>query len=128
MAILNNVYYNAAYKGFLMGALAGRKISSATAADYLKLTQAAQAFATKVDSGIPFDALVTTGAGVTMLVDTASNTIQSNTQVRPALLEAICAGVMSGSYTEDATQADYTGLAAACVACWTESLLLILSP
>ena len=42
MALLNNVYYNAAFMGCIHGALAGRDIKSATAADYLALTQAAK--------------------------------------------------------------------------------------
>jgi hypothetical protein len=129
MANNNNCLYNAAYMGFIEGALAGRKISSATAGSYLKLTQAAQAFAKQVDSNIAEDGLITTGGGSpAMLVDTGSNTVQSDTQMRPQLLRSVCAGVMTGSYTEDSTQADYTSLAAACAASYTEALLLLVSP
>ena len=128
MALLNNVYYNAAFMGCIHGALAGRDIKSATAADYLALTQAAQAFATKLDSLIAFDALVTTGASNTMLVDTASNTIQSDTQMRPGLLQAICAGIWDGRRPTSTVQADYAVEAAAAAAAFTEALLLIVSP
>jgi len=125
----NNCLLNAAMIGFVQGALDGRKITSPTATDYLALKNAAVAFAGKVNTAIPFDALITTsGADPTMLVDTASQTIQSNTQMRPALLQAICAGAMSGSYTEDAVAADYTNLANACAAAYTEALLGLTSP
>jgi hypothetical protein len=129
MANNNNCLYNAAYEGFLKGALGGRKITSGTATNYLKLTQAAEAFAKKVDSLIPEDLAITTGGGSpAMLVDTKSNTIQSDTQMKPSLLRAICAAAMGGSYTEDSTQADYAALAAACAACYNEGALLLVSP
>jgi len=128
MALLNNALYDAAYIGFLEGALAGRPITNATASSYLALTQAAQAFAKQVDAGIAFDATISTGGSNTMLVDTGSNTIQANTQFKPDLLRGICSGAMNGRFTEDATQADYATVAAACIACYTEALLLLVTP
>lgn len=129
MANNNNCYYNAAYIGFIKGSLLGRRETSATAADYLALTQRAQAFAQEVDSLIAEDALVSTGGGnPTMLVDTASNTIQSNTQFRPGLLQAICEAQIAGRNPTSTTAADYAVDAAACKAAFTEALLLIVSP
>lgn len=128
MAINNNCLYNAALIGFLQGVLSGAWQSKTTATDYAAVKNAAVVFATKVDSLIAFDALITTGGSNTMLVDTASNTIQSNTQMRPALLQAISSAVMDGRYTEDATAADYANIAAAVVAAYTEGLLGLVSP
>lgn len=124
----NNCLYNAAYVGFIQGAIGGAWQQSATATDYLKLTQAAQAFAQEVDTLIPFDALITTNSASTMLVDTASNTIQSNTQFRPGLLQAIVQANFDGRYGLDATATDYSKIAATCAAIYTESILLFVSP
>ena len=131
MALTNNVYYNAAFRGFLRGALSGRPISSPTAATYLKLTQAAQAFATEVDSKIAFDALVTTSnVDPTLLVlpDPVTQATQGNATLRAPVLEAICAGVIDGRYSEDAVAADWSTIAAAAAACFAEALLLTVSP
>lgn len=137
MALLNNIYYNAAYIGFIEGAIEGRGIYpninaagadiSAIAGTYLTLTQAAQAFATEVDSLIPFDALVSTGASNTQLAVT-TNTIAANEQWRAGLLRSICRAALAGRYGLDAVAVDYAGLAAACKAAWTEGLLLLVTP
>jgi hypothetical protein len=129
MANFNNCLYNAALIGFFEGVLSGRKVSSSTPASYLALKNAAVAFAGRVDAAIPFDPTITTAAAdPTMLVDTASQTIQSNTQMKPALLQGICAGVMAGSYTEDAVAADYTNLANAAAAAYSQALTGLVSP
>jgi hypothetical protein len=97
----NNCLYNAALIGFC--ASNNSWLISGNATEYTAFKNAAVAFATQVDSKIPFDALVTTASNnATMLVDTASNTIQSNTQMRPALLQQICQAVMEGRYESDA--------------------------
>jgi len=129
MAGNNNCLRNAAFTGFMTGALSGRVISSPLAASYLKLKDAANAFAGQVDAAIPFDATITTSAmDPSMLVSTGSNTIQSNTQVKPTLLQGICCAAMEGRFSEDATPSDYTSLAAACAAAYTEGLLGLVSP
>lgn len=129
MANNNNCLFNAAFIGFFQGAQAGSWITSAVALDYAALKNAAVAFATEVDALIAFDALITTANNnPAMLVDTASNTIQSNTKFRPDLLSGICRGAMMGRYTRDATAADYAGIAAAVVAAYTEALLGLVSP
>lgn len=127
MALLNNCLFNAAYTGFIAGSLQGRSGQSATATSYLKLTQAAQAFATQVDSGILFDALITTNANNTQLAIT-TNTIAANEMSRINLLKDICAALVQGRYSEDAVQADWTALAAQAVAVYTEALLLLVTP
>lgn len=136
MANLNNIYFNAAFCGFMCGALEGRSQSSSTAADYLDLTQAAQAFAQKVDSLIPEDALVTTGGGdpsqLDMIVNlpppTPDNTIAANEQFRAGVLQSICKGLISGRYPKSETQADYAAIAAVAVAVFTEAKLLLVTP
>ncbi len=127
MAYLNNIYGNAAYTGFIKGAMTGRKPSSTTATDYLSLKTAALAFAAQVDSLIVFDGLVSTNAGITQLAIT-TNTIAANEQWRAGLLHDLCAAALGGSYTNDSVQADYTGLAAAIFACWTEMILGLTTP
>ena len=127
----NNCLFNAAFLGFFQGALSGSWFQNATAAQYDQLKTAAVAFATEVDSLIPFDATITTGpAGVnsTMLVSTASNTIQSNTLMKPMLLEGVCEAAMNGRYTIDSTPADYAGIATACALAYTRALAGLVSP
>lgn len=126
MAYLNNIYGNAAYCGFIKGNLTGRKSTSSVATDYLALKTAALAFAVAVDALIVFDALVSTGAGITQLAIT-TNTIAANEQWRAGLLKDICAAQMSGSYTQG-IGASYTADAAAIFAIWTEMILGLTTP
>lgn len=128
MALNNNALFNAALLGFIEGAVGGAWITSATATDYATLKNAAVAFATEVDAQIAFDALITTNASNTMLVDTGSNTIQSNTIFRPGLMQAVCSAAMQGRYATSATATDYLNIAKACAALYTEMLLGIVSP
>lgn len=130
MTIKNNCYYNAAVAGFISGALATRSPpSSGTATDYAALKNAAVAFATQLDSKIAFDALVTTANNdPTMLVDTGSQTVQSDTILRPALLANIVAGVISGTYPTSAVAADYDTLATHVAAVFAEAAAALVSP
>ena len=129
MANMNNCFFNAAMSGFFQGAMSGSWIRSAVPTDYLALKNAAVAFATQVDSGIPFDATVTTSnVDPSMLVSTASNTIQSNTMFKPGILEGICEAAMNGRYSQDATPSDYAAIASAVVAAYTEAILGLVSP
>lgn len=137
MANNNNIYYNAAFCGFIGGALQGRAIkSSPVAADYLDLTQAAQAFAQRVDSLIVEDVLVTTGGGspaqLDMIVNvpppTPNNTIAANEQWRAGVLKDICMAVVAGRYPTSEVAADYADLAAATFAAFTEAKLLLVTP
>lgn len=129
MANNNNIYYNAAFCGFIGGALQGRGIKSApVAADYLDLTQAAQAFAQRVDSLIAESALVSTGGGDPSQLAITTNTIAADEQWRASLLEKVCMGIIAGRYPKSEVSADYAALATAAKAVWTEGLLLLVTP
>jgi hypothetical protein len=133
MAINNNILYNAAYRGFLGGIMSGVAIKDTVAADYVTLTQAAQAFATEFDSFILFDGLITTAASNTQLAQT-TNTITANEQARGQLAESICRAAFSGvSGTVgiaglSTVAANYAATAQACAALYTEALLLLVTP
>ncbi len=127
MAYLNNIYGNAAYTGFIAGSQAGRQAISAVAADYLALKTAAQQFAIEVDALIVFDALVTTGAGITQLAIT-TNTIAANEQWRAGLLHDLCAAYTSGNYDPTKLAAGYAVAAAAIFAQWTELVAGLVTP
>lgn len=125
----NNCLYNAAFSGFYQGAMSGSWIRNTSPTNYLALKNAAVAFATRVDAGIPFDPTITTSnVDPSMLVSTASNTIQSNTVFKPALLEGICEAAINGRYTQDAVSANYADIASAVIAAYTEGLLGLVSP
>jgi hypothetical protein len=47
---------------------------------------------------------------------------------KPAILEGICEAAMNGRYTQDAVAANYTDIANAVVAAYTEALLGFVSP
>jgi len=128
MANNNNIYYNAAYCGFIEGALAGRNPTSSTATDYLDLTQAAQAFAQRVDSLIAEDALVSTGGGDPSQLAITTNTIAADEQWRAGLLQSVCRGIIAGRYPTSEVAGDYATPAAAAKAVWTEGLLLLVTP
>lgn len=127
MAILNNIYYNAAFQGAMEGILTGRDFTSSTAADYASAVNAAEAYALQVDSIIVFDALVTTGASNTQLAIT-TNTIAANEQHRAGLLQALSRAKFSGRRASSTTQADYTDEAAAVKAAWTQGLTKLVTP
>jgi hypothetical protein len=127
MAITNDIYYNAAFVGALSGMMNGRKISSATQADYGDVADAAEIFALNLDARIAFDALVTTAMAATQLAIT-TNTIAANEQWRAGLLCHLCHAVFAGSYTEDTTSAHYDVLAAAIKECWDEGLTKLVTP
>lgn len=127
MAYNNNIYGNAAFTGALSGLLSGRGGGSSTATDYAKVCNAAAAVAAEIDSLIPYDALVSTGASNTQLAQT-TNTISANEQWRAGLLQSLTESQLSGRYTEDSTSADYAQVAAQIVAAWTEGLTKLVTP
>lgn len=121
MALLNDIYFNAAFCGALEGILEGRDFLSSTATDYATQCNAANAFATELDSLIAFDALVTTGASNTQLAIT-TNTIAANEQWRAGLLQAISRAKFAGRNLTDSTVLNYADEAAAVKAAWTQGL------
>ena len=128
MAYLNNIYGNAAFVGCFAAMLHGRSPISAVSGDYAALTAAAVAQAIDVDALIAFDALVTTGAGITQLAIT-TNTIAANEQFRAGLLQAICYATHAGKMITNATTAGgQTTLAAAIFAAWTNAVAALVTP
>lgn len=123
MAINNNIYFNSALVGFLSGALAGRSVPSSNAA----LQADAVAFATEVDSLIPFDALVSTGASNTQLAIT-TNTIAANEQHRGELLRSLCFAAMYGRFPISSAATDYLAVATGVVAAFNASLASLAIP
>lgn len=128
MAYLNNIYGNAAFVGCFAGMLHGKNIKLATSASYDLASAAAIQQAIDVDALIVFDALVSTGAGITQLAIT-TNTIAANEQWRAGLLQALCYATHAGKYTENATVAGgQTVLAAAIFAAWTSGIARLVTP
>lgn len=99
MANYNNTLFNAALVGFCAGC-SGAWLQSTTPTDYAAFKAAGIAFATAVDSifGAYDPDITTSNVNPSMLVDTGSNTIQAETQFRPALLTQICAGALAGRF------------------------------
>lgn len=126
MAVNNNIYLNAAYAGFIRGALDGRG-TGLTAANLTALKTAAQAFAAQVDAGIAFDALVTTGASNTQLAIT-TNTIAANEQWRAGLLEDLCYAEISGRFSFDSVQANWSDEATKITTAWTALVAGLTTP
>lgn len=126
MAYNNNIYGNAAYVGFFTGAFVGRSPTSAVAANYANQKTAALALAVGVDALIAFDALVSTGAGITQLAIT-TNTIAANEQFRAGILQAICYAVSSGR-APAATLAAQSVVSNAIFAIWTQGITGLVTP
>ncbi len=129
MAYLNNIYGNAAFTGFYAGMCEARSIiKSSTATDYEALCDAAEAMAIDVDALIVFDALVSTGAGITQLAIT-TNTIAADEQWRAGLLHDLCAAQARYQYTESTAVAGaMTANAAAIHAAWVQGLTHLVTP
>lgn len=111
----NNLYFNSALAGYLSGNLAGRRPPSSAAGAYTALLAAATAFATDIDTAIPFDPLVSQVGGAQLAPVT--DAIAANTQLRGGLLQTLCEAATGGAYSEDAVIAgsdqNTAGIAAA---------------
>lgn len=118
----NNLLYNAAYAGFMTGSQTGRNPTSQVAASYLDLTQAAQAFATRVDSKIANNALISGADGAAVVPTTAA--ITEDQSAFSLLMFGLCLALTSGRYYTSETAADYDDLADVIAAQMTEALLL----
>lgn len=130
MAYLNNIYGNAAFVGALAGMMGNRGPAPGTpaAADYAAVCNKAAALAVDVDALIVFDALVTTGAGITQLAIT-TNTIAANEQWRAGLLQALTTSIMWGRVPSSVTAAGLQAtIAAAIFQCWTQGLTKLVTP
>ena len=125
MAILNDIYYNAALVGALSGALDGRAFSNPLAPSYAPEVNAAVAFATQLDSLIAEDALVTTGGGDASQLAITTSTIASNEQWRAGMLQELSRSQFSGRDIKDVVPADYATAALAVFAAWTQGIAQI---
>jgi hypothetical protein len=117
----NQSIYNAAYDGFLAGALAGKVYTDETAADYATLTASATAFATEQDSVIATDPELSTGAGGTTVPPT-TNVLTQNQLAKVHLMFSLCFGYWSGRFNSDNVPSDYTNSALAIKAVYTEAV------
>lgn len=128
----NALLYNAAFSGYLAGALAGAYQTDPTQADYAPIVNQAVVFATAMDAAITNDAAATpqpagtppisiaggaaiVGAGTTPLVEAQS--------VKPGLLQMLCFGMAFQRYTTGLAAGNYTTLIAAIKAVYFQTLL-----
>lgn len=113
MANNNDQLFNAAIAAFLGGAQ-NSSITDPVQADYAPVVNAAVAFATQVDAGIPTDGTIVTP-------------VTAATLKKVNLLQSICQGVMAGRYptnnTTSTTAATYATQAAAIAACYKQAAL-----
>jgi hypothetical protein len=123
MAFNNNLLYNAAYAAFISGVMTNRNPTSQTATNYLDLTQRAQAFATRVDSKIANNALISAGGGAAVPPTTAA--ITEDESAFTLVLFGICSALVSQRDYTSETAADYDSLALVAAAQFTEALLLV---
>lgn len=122
MAIKTPVLYNAAYNGYLSGAIAGGIQSDSTAADYAKLVAQAVSFAQEVDSVVGAVAAVETG-NASFVPATAANT--NNLVSYVALMTNICFGMAFGRYrapTAADSNASFATAAAVVNAIFTQAI------
>lgn len=122
MAIKTPVLYNAAYNGYLAGAIAGGIQSDSTAADYSKLTAQAVNFATEVDTVVGAIAAVETG-NASFVPASAANT--NNLVSYTAIMFGICFGQAFGRFRAPAvadTAASFAAAAAVVNAIFTEAI------
>lgn len=120
MAKLNDILFNAAYIGFIVGAQSGRNPTSQVAADYSDLCDAAEAFATRVDTKIANDATISDGAGVALPPTTAA--IQTAQLAKTKLMQSVCEALIDDRYYQSTTAADYDDLADVVAAEYTQAI------
>lgn len=109
MATNNDILYNAAIAGFIGGAMAGRNPTSQTSGDYTDLVDAAEAFATQVDSKIANDATISEADGDAKAP--ATNTIQQAQLGKVQCMAQLCMALTSGRSYNSEVAADYDDLA-----------------
>lgn len=117
----NQSIYNAAYNGFIGGAVAGRGVTDPTASDYSSLATAAIAFATEVDANVPTDAELSTGAAGTTIAPSAGVNAAA-AYAKTHLMYSLCFGYWAGRYNVDIVTSDYLTDALAIKAVYTEGV------
>lgn len=121
----NNLIFNAALIGALGGMQQGGAPTSGTAADYNTTVQAAKAFATQVDAGIPEDSTITSGGAGVAIASAASDNVAIT---KCNLMGQVSQSYWSGRKAVSATPADYAQAALACIAAYTEALAQTVIP
>lgn len=123
MAANNFILFNAALNGFIGGAQSGRVLTDAVASDYAALVTAGVAFATKLDSIIANDSTIsaTTGTTGSALAPT-TGAIADAQASKSQLIGTLARSVLSGRYSTDAIQADYSVTATACAALYAQTI------
>lgn len=115
----NPLLISAAFAGFIQGALSGRPVADPVPA---ALVAAAAAFATEVDSLITIQtAAPAISVGSTSIAPTTGPIIEAEIG-STNVMQGICAGLMQGRYTTDATAADYAAVAANVVQFYTAAI------
>ena len=121
----NELLYNAAIAGFIAGNMAGRSPDSEVAADYTNLVDAAEAFATQVDSDIAEDATISQAGGNALAPATAA--IQQAQIGKTTMMTAIVQAITSGRYYSSETAAEYANLADVCAAQYAAGIAALLT-
>lgn len=121
----NVILFNAALAGFIEGVQSGRNPTSQTQADYENIVDAAQAFATRMDSKIANDALISAGDGVALPPTTAL--IQQAQIGKTALLRGLCQALVNGRAYSSETAADYDDLCDVVAAQYAEGVAALLT-
>jgi hypothetical protein len=103
----NAILFYAAIAGFSAGALDDSPPHDSTAADYANLKGAALALAQALDTAIPLDAGIVTP-------------ITQYGECRAQLVYGLAKSASGGTFQNDSTVADYTAMAAALAAVYTE--------
>jgi hypothetical protein len=121
----NAVLWNAAFTGFLGGALANRvpTATSSTDAGYVAAQTMAAAFALEFDSLVSNDTTISQGSGLALVPTT--NLIASTQFAKTRLAHSIALGMTEGRYLTGVTAAMYQAQAQAAETCYTVCLLSI---
>jgi hypothetical protein len=117
----NQILADAAYDGFVSGAVAGGAPPPSTGCSAALIT-AATAFATAVDTAIANDANISGGAGASNALAPSTAAIQKAQIGQTDLLFGICEATFEARYTTDPTGADYSGTVAGVKATYTAAV------
>lgn len=121
----NELLYNAAIAGFIAGNMAGRSPDSEVSGDYTNLVDAAEAFATQLDSDIAEDATISQAGGNALAPTTAA--IAQAQAGKTQLLASIVQAITSGRFYTSETAADYANLADVCAAQYAAGIAALLT-
>lgn len=130
----NILLFNAAFSGYLAGALAGGNLTDNVQADYLNIVSQASTFAVVMDAAIPTDAVGTPqpptsinislvgGAADAVVAPTFSGITESQSS-KPQLMEALCFGAAFERFATGQSGTVFTVLVAAIKAAYFQTIL-----